>query len=266
MTKSIGILYVHGIHVRKPGFSEKLHKRVMSYLRNECAGVPYPVVSQEVYWADVFRPLAGQLDTDGDAMATGWQWLRDQVLTTVAQAAGYEDDQGLGMHEVIHGRVAESLRILEAATDPLTPVIIVAHSLGSIIMSDYIWNKQNPDGKPRVVRGGVMERLVNLRGLVTMGSPLSLYASRWPAFGAPINMAGEPHRAPWVNLMAKRDVLAWPLKTLNDRYHQEVTEDVVLNTTWNWRTWSPLAHISYWTSDRAAATIGDMVKATWETM
>ena len=97
-----------------------------------------------------------------------------------------------------------------------------------------------------------------------MGSPCGLYGMRYRDFGQPINMAGPPRKAPWVNLLAQNDPLAWPLKNLNAGYAVEVTEDIVIPAGWSWRTWSPLAHISYWTSNQVAATIGDMVLGAWE--
>lgn len=254
--RQVGILYVHGIHSKGPGFSRKLHDRVERYLmgghaRSHTLDLPGFVTAQEAYWADVFKPLADRLDTVSLSSHMGWDWLRDEMLTSVAQATGYEDDQGIGAYELVHDRVRTSLLSLQAAIGPDAPLIVVAHSLGTVVMSNYLWDAQQAQAE------GLTN---NLAGLVTMGSPLALFATRWEGFGKPFSMNG----APWKNLMARNDVIAWPLKNLNDGYHQEVTEDITLPCTWNWRTWSPTAHISYWTSNHVAAIIGDMVKHVWE--
>lgn len=117
--KQVGILYVHGIHCKGPGFARKLHDRVERYLirqfteehRLDLLGA---VAAQEVYWADVFKPLADRLDHVSQANHMGWGWLRDEMLTSVAQATGYEDDQGIGAYELVHERVKTSLRSLQA--------------------------------------------------------------------------------------------------------------------------------------------------------
>ena len=261
---NVGILYIHGIHAKKPGYSKRLHDRVLRYLGAKGAtGTP---AVREVYWADLFKPMGDHLDRVSAKTDVRWKWLRDEMLTTVAQAVGYEDDQDLGLHEDVHDRIRACLGSLQVEIGPLAPVIIVAHSLGTIIASDYIWNTQNPKGPLRMGPHPevVMERLPNLRGLVTFGSPLALWAMRWHQFGQPINIADAPRMGQWTNFVAACDPIGWPLKDLNASYHMEVTEDIVLPITWNWKTWTPLAHGSYWTSNRVAATIGDMVMAAWK--
>ena len=252
---TVGIIYIHGIHVRKPGYSTRIHQRVLDYLERRknpegfrpCVDVSF----REVYWADIFEPLSDKLRKGMHPAGLTWPLFRNEALMIIAQTLGYEDDRGIGAHERIQDRIQAKLRELQFEAGADSPVIFVAHSLGSIIASDFIWDHQHyKRGFPR------------LRGLVTMGSPLAMWGMRWEDFGEPITMQSQGR--PWINLVADSDVIGWPLRNLNDRYAQEVTEDVVLPVTWNWKTWSPTSHVSYWTSSTVARTIGDMAVSVWE--
>ena len=250
---TVGIIYIHGIHVRKPGYSTRLHQRVLDYLEKKQLKGFHPfsdVVFREVYWADVFEGLSDKLRDFERPAGLTWPIVRNEALMIIAQTLGYEDDRGIGAHEKIHDRIQAKLRELQFEGGADSPVIFVAHSLGSIIASDFIWNHQH--------RKYGFHRL---KGLVTMGSPLAMWGMRWEDFGVPIVM--QSMGRPWINFVANSDVIGWPLKNLNERYSQEVTKDVILPVTWNWKTWSPTSHVSYWTSQPVAETIGDMAFSVW---
>lgn len=241
---NVAVLYVHGINVDQADYADDLHLQVVRNVQR-LAGDPGPrIITRSVCWWDVFTPSASRLKTATHKKAFGWLGLRDVMLTTAAQAVGYEDEPGTGSYEAVHRRIDEAIRAMEWEA-PGAPLLIVAHSLGTVVTSNYIWD--NPT------------KLQHLKGLVTMGSPLALYAGRYKNFGTAIDLKGEP----WVNLLYPSDVIGWPLRDLNESYRQQVTEDIILNPGWLTGK-TPVSHTHYWGSGEVAAIVGDMVFKLWD--
>ena len=253
---NLTIVYIHGINVDAPGYSTPLHHNIGAYLWKR--GYWDHQVQAEVFWGDLFSPSAAKLLDLMKAKKLGWSTVRRLSLDTVAQALGYEDAPGIGAYDRVHERVAATLKLGAAKAGGRGKVFIVAHSLGSIVASNYLWDIQHHKGIFRTTTWDAEQRLERLGGMVTMGSPLALHSSRWTNFGTPIRM--QSRGIPWWNALEYADPLAWPLTGLNPLYDSEVTKDVVLRPPW-WDLMrrTPLTHGGYWTSKRVAATIGDMI-------
>lgn len=236
---TVAVLYIHGINVDQADYADDLHAHAVKNVERLCGEVKPRVITRSVCWWDVFSATSSLLQMATHRKAFGWVALRDLMLKTAAQAVGYEDEPGTGRYEQVHGRITAALAALELES-PGAPLLIVAHSLGTIVASNYIWDNR--------------ARLQNLRGLITMGSPLALYAGRYADFGQAIDMQGQP----WVNLLYPSDVIGWPLRDLNRSYNLQVTEDIILNPGWLTGK-SPVSHTHYWGSGEVAAIVGDMV-------
>lgn len=241
---TVAVLYVHGINVDQADYADDLHVMVLKNVQRLTGGEAPQVVTRSVCWWEVFSPTANMLKLATHRKAFGWQALRDVMLTTAAQAVGYEDEPGTGNYELVHQKIDRALSSLELEA-PGAPLLIVAHSLGTIVASNYIWDNRG--------------RLPQLKGLVTMGSPLALYAGRFRDFGTAIDLRG----APWFNLFYPSDVIGWPLRDLNTSYHLQVTEDILLNPGWLTGK-TPISHTHYWGSGEVAAIVGDMVFKLWD--
>ena len=253
---TITILYIHGINVEEPGYSAPLHKNIAARLYK--GGFWDHVAQAEVFWGDLFSPSAHKLLQLMRQQHLGGPAIRKVTLDTVAQALGYEDTVGVGSYERVHERVAGAIHLSAIGTGARGRVFVVAHSLGTLVASNYLWDLQHHAGIFRRGAWDDAQRLTNLGGLFTMGSPLALYNSRWNDFGAPIHMASQG--TPWWNLIESYDPLAWPLKGINEAYGSEVTQDVRIQPRWwDLKRRTPLAHAGYWTSKPVAATIGDRI-------
>ena len=130
------------------------------------------------------------------------------------------------------------------------PLCVLAHSLGSVIASDHLWDLQRErhgaSATGREVGATPLERGQTLAGFYTFGSPIALWSLRHRDFGRPIRV---PH-GEWLNFFDRDDVIASPLKPLNDAYAHAVTEDVEVKVGGALAGWNPLAHTRYW-NDRA---------------
>lgn len=261
--RKVAVLYIHGVANDAPGFSNDLHERIVeevSFLTPTYSpSLEDDFIAREVCWYDVFKASREALTESIKHRGLSWNGLRKFTAGAIAQATGYEDTKGEGSYEAVNTLVANALTNLSVDAGPNAPLVIVAHSLGSVIASNIIWDRQhNTSGLVTP-----LERLDTLKLVVTMGSPLALYASRWPDMGVPF--AARSKNIDWVNIIAPADLLAWPLSNLNSAYSREVTEDAVLSVG-GLLGWTPAAHTRYWKSQNVADKISEYVKPVWDGM
>lgn len=213
------------------------------------------------------------------AATVGARWLRGApglhfptlrwlVVHFLGDAITYEarpSDREL--YDRVHQIVAAALHelALEAGSD--APLCIVAHSLGSVVISNFVWDLEVAAGR-HPQRAGYdpvaahvaaelddtpLERGETLAWLYTRGSPLALWSQRYADFGEPVAVpaAGLSDHHPeldgeWVNVWSPDDVVALPLRDLNDRWHDGVDEDRQVSVSPRWLGWTPAVHPFYW--------------------
>lgn len=84
---------------------------------------------------------------------------------------------------------------------------IVTHSLGGVIISDFLYDNPN----------------INITNMFTIGCPLALYSLRYGTnnFNKPINNVSN-----WINIWNEYDAISYPLKKLNKEYDFVVRKDI----------------------------------------
>lgn len=263
----LGVLIIHGMGSQNENFACPMIMKLMK-------GIPdhVKICWKPVCWASVLseseRELWDQLSSKNDLH---WVVLRQFIINYLGDAFAYQvvpEDPNSPYHQ-IHEKVHESILDLRRKLgDKDKPVIIIAHSLGSVIMFNYIWDRQNWDEeikKGKDPYGATQfERMETLAGFVTSGSPIPLYTLAYdpvepidfPPDTLPDNLKKE---AKWLNFFDVNDVLGWPLKTLNASYKNTVTDDLKINVGL-----TPLCHHGYWTNDNftepVAQFISDILK------
>jgi hypothetical protein len=279
MTAKLGVLIIHGVG----GDREKLldnMKNMESDLKRKikaCGADPGQIGWQCVEWDHVLKKDEDEVYkrfSRGERLSfwSIWGKLRKFVMGYIADALAYRQvpncsGQMENTYDKIHGVVHKAVTRLKADLgDGDKPVIVIAHSLGSVIMSNYIWDRQKkypPEEKDRYGENP-FERMETLAGFITFGSPLSLFAL---AFQPRISFEFPPKALPeylkgkvkWLNFYDSADVLAWPLKELGGSYKDTVT-DRKLHVGW-----TPRCHTSYWTKSSftrdVAKYISDILKA-----
>jgi hypothetical protein len=150
--------------------------------------------------------------------------------------------------------------------------VIVAHSLGSVIASNYVWDAQRDRPAARATYEGAtaFERGATLAGLATCGSPIALFtlalgevvSIEFPAPGLPPALRAA---ARWVNFFDADDALAYPLRPLSPSYAAAVSADRAINVGRVTTSWNPASHTAYLDDDSfiepAAELIRDVVRA-----
>ena len=171
------------------------------------------------------------------------------------------------MYRQIHNRIHQSLaRLRSNLGNQDKPLIVIAHSLGSVILSNYIWDEQTNQG----LGTNPFERMETLASIVTFGSNIPLFTLALDdieciTFPPPTLPAKLKTRAKWLNFFDGDDVLGYPLKPLSTSYRQTVTADLQINAGGLFTSWNPISHTEYWTdtdfTKPVAQLICDLVKA-----
>lgn len=209
--------------------------------------------------------------------------LRWMVVQLVGDAVAYKPaGTDSTVYENVHAEVARVHRRLAEQAGADAPLCVIAHSLGSVIMSDYLYDLQarvNNDGHAPLptpvddrLAGTAMERGETLAFFYTLGSPLALWTVGYPGFGVPLTVpAPELSRhhprikGEWVNMFDPDDVIAYPLQGLSDSYQKLVRDEEVSLRPW-WAGMTPLSHVWYWNDSRVMDSIGRSLAAAWQNL
>jgi hypothetical protein len=264
MAPELGVLVVHGIGIQRPDFAKDFITDMQGRLHG--LGMAADAVQwQPAYWADLLngreRDLWDTLSSDNDL---DWVTVRKFFLNFFADAIAYQREPGQhpGTYQRIHQRVHDRLVDLRTALGQQDkPLVIIAHSLGSVIMSNYIWDEQHQQGLGTTP----LTQMHTLAGFVTFGSPIPLFTLALddvisitfppPTLPAPL----QPH-AQWLNFFDADDVIGYPLKPLSPSYNHAVQEDREINVGNLFTSWNPIAHTAYWTDNDFTAPVAQLLK------
>jgi hypothetical protein len=276
MAAKLGVIITHGVG----GGREKLldsMKNMEKELKRKikaCGADPGQICWQPAEWDHVLKKEEDEVYnrfSRGEHLSIWsiWGKLRNFVMSYIADALAYRQvpsrsGQKANTYEKIHDVIHEAVTKLKTDLgDDDKPVIVIAHSMGSVIMSNYIWDRQNKY-QPEKYGETKFERMETLAGFITFGSPISLFALafqprtsfEFPPKALPEYLKGK---VKWLNFYDSADVLAWPLKELGGSYKDTVTDRKIHVG------WTPRCHTSYWTKGdftrEVAKYISDILKA-----
>jgi hypothetical protein len=280
--KKLGVLIVHGIGNQPSDFATELIEELSERLDD--AGLkPRQIAFRPVWWAPVIQPREDEMwrvmKAGGDL---DFQSLRRFVLSSLGDAVAYQQSPGAfnttydRIHAFVHGEV-QTLR--KALGDADKPLVVMAHSLGCAILSNYIWDRQKGRDAP-AFGATAFERMETLAGMITFGCNIPLFTLAYQKvesieFPAPQLAGLFPALMPvarWLNFYDPDDILGWPLKPLGEfnndpasprRYDRAVSEDIAINVGGLFSAWNPASHSNYWTDDDftrpAAKLLGELL-------
>jgi hypothetical protein len=151
----------------------------------------------------------------------------------------------------------------------------VAQSLGGQLISNYIWDAQQPrayagiwstpldDGVPADTARDNFRRMRTLRRLLTTGCNIPVFVAGHGTI-EPIDRRKLGVDFRWINQFDPDDVLGWPLAQLSAAYAQLV-EDRPVNAGGNSlleriKGLSPYSHAQYWSTDHVLDGIADSLR------
>jgi hypothetical protein len=265
--KTTAVVAIHGMGSQVPGYSDALGAAIAERL-SERGLDANRIAWQEIFWQDITERRQREYLQDIDAAHhLDYMDLREFVVQALGDAVAYRQVPGGGVYERIHRRIADSLGLLETTDDlaPDTPLIILAHSLGGHMFSNYIWDMQRGRALPGVELSA-FQRGASLAGVVTFGCNIPLFTLAFDdvqAIEFPPRTLQEPARssARWINLFDKDDVLGYPLRPTSPSYANVVDEDQAVAVGGVWSGWNPMAHTAYWADPDLARPVADLVAA-----
>jgi hypothetical protein len=263
MVSEIGVLVVHGIGTQQPDFADDFIDEMNNRL-TDSAIAPDAIKWEPAYWADLLNDREKHLwDTISRTHDLDWSTIRKFFINVLADSVAYQRAPGKqnSTYQKIHERIHEYLvKLRKSLGNQDKPLVIVAHSLGSIIISNYIWDEQKDKGLGHTP----FERMETLAGMVTFGSTIPLFTL---ALDEVISIEFPPHSLPemlkatakWLNFFDDDDVLGYPLKPLSSSYDQAVNEDIEIDIGNLFTSWNPISHIEYWTDNDFTKQVAQLI-------
>lgn len=261
--KKLGILMIRGSG--SPGFKdqEDFIDRLFKQLRREGKDPEKHIATQVVNW---YEPLETEQQIlisrlqDSDLKVRG-KVLRRLLLRNITDLINYggRPNQLSTAYEEIHQLVTKDLRTLQNQLIPDAPLIILASSMGTEVINNHIWDRQQFQTKHPGVQDPLgqtaFERMETLVGLFTMGNNI-------PIFGAALTIddlrpiefpdANLPNTlkplSEWVNMYDKNDPLGYPITFINSYFGDGRVADIQYNVGNLFVFWNIASHFFYWRS------------------
>jgi len=279
----LSVILIHGIGGSSEKWAdpviEKLQKKVLAELKSILkdkapVDISEVLVIKSVYWKTALQKPQKELQS---VLARYFGWVvkglnvwdslfkgiykkfykyQNMIVTLfIGDIVGYMAKEGrMGIEEKIN----EAIDALATQTpDKIKPVTFISHSLGTVIASNYIFDKMNANRKNGINR--MDERFV-FSNMFTAGSPIALFSMKFggpESFNLPVEV--EDPNGRWINILDKDDPIAMPLRLLNASYKKAVFSDYQVNSGWFWGT----AHTEYFTRTNALDLIARKLALDW---
>jgi hypothetical protein len=275
MTKEIAILAVHGMGKTEKDFDRELKNNIRDRLgpAKWSAISWHPVYYQAVlqgHQARLMRSMKSSADIDGIR-------LRQFLLYSFSDAASMEarPEEPGSAYELIQETILDALiGAHEAIGDPKAPVVVIAHSLGCQVISNYIWDAQTTSASAGIFREDYDEpvgktspedkfyRLKSLRFLFTSGCNIPVFIAGRPKDKIkPVKVASSGWSFRWENYYDPDDVLGWPLHPINSAYKSAVHVDKSVNVGGFFTNWNPASHNEYWDDNDFLRPVEDGIRS-----
>ncbi|MCK6258383.1 chemotaxis protein [Fictibacillus sp. KIGAM418] len=288
MSVKVGVLILHGIGNQDETYADDFMHSLKHSFGQKIASFHHAPETQiemvPVFWGGVFNEREEDLWTSMDKkISLNYAPLRQFVIRFFGDAIAYQPAPISSSHlnpnyERVHETVAKGLHTLRNKAGDQTPLSVVSHSLGTVIASNYFYDLQFipekiPDSIKSLKSNNPLENGETLSSFYTMGTPMPLWTLRYSDFDSPIRVP-SPHfkkhcshvQGEWVNFYDQDDVIAFPLKTLNEEYSRSVTKDIEVNTGNLFASWSPLSHLYYFKTDKIIDHISSSLSKLWKTI
>jgi hypothetical protein len=193
--------------------------------------------------------------------------IRKLIITNIGDLINYGGKPGFPHfgYEQTHERVHKAMLNLKGKLHDHAPLLIIATSMGTEIINDYIRDRQiaSKDGKVDPQGNSPFERFETLTGLFTLGNNFPIFAaSQLLDEIHPIEFP-SPHLSPelqsvavWENYFDKNDAMGYPIKPINRHFEKNTKlTDIQINIGGVFSFWNTLSHFGYWRSRKLARRI-----------
>lgn len=267
MSRAVGVLIVHGC--AEPtriatDFAACIEQR-LSWL-----GVP----ADRVAWRDM--GWSGLLSQDEHRLLSMFEQgtlspaldARRESLQRIGGMLAYQQSMAsrTSLYDAIHAMMLSHLRALHLQLDGRDrPLVVIAHGLGSAIVSDHLWDLQT--GRRRA--DTAFARLETMTGFVTVASVIPLLTMTLQRVEGVVFPSPElpPHlesAVRWLNFYDKADAYGWPLRPLSDSYAAAVHEDRAIDASMSGHSGAQHTREGYWTSAEVVEPTAAIIRRAFE--
>jgi hypothetical protein len=268
MSKKAAFITIHGMGTTEPNYNKDIVKEIKDRLGTKFDDLHVG----KVYYQDILQDNENRV-WELVANKVKWDGLRKFMLFGFADAAGLENGKEANdsVYSQAQLRIAKELLIARKAMNGDGPVVIIAQSLGTQVVSCYFWDAVISANTPNKVKVGIWQDGNNFGKNINNGQDLtndeinfirgnSLHTLFTTGCNIPMFVAAhatdkiEPIKPnnffKWENYYDKDDVLGWPLSDLSDNYKSTV-KDHQINAGggvigWLVKSWNPWSHGQYW--------------------
>jgi Serine hydrolase len=267
MSKKLGLLTIHGMGETERGYYEDFKKSLESSLnKNIWSQIEFEPIFYQSALQD-YQDRVWENMRKNNLLA--WQDVRKFMLFGFSDASSMEHraNSDRSVYKRTQKTIFNSLRtVREELETNNKPLLIVAHSLGCQVISNYIWDAQSSKGIWQVGCKDYPDfkaeqedflKLKNLSYLFTTGCNIPLFVA---AFEEIIAIDKPNPNFQWLNYYDKDDVLGWPLKSLSPSYNNVVDKDIEMDSGKLWQSWNPQSHNGYWTDDEFIKPLSKIIQ------
>jgi len=197
---------------------------------------------------------------------------RQLIITNIGDLINYGGKPGFPHYgyDETHKKVHKTMLNLKKQLPDDAPLLIIATSMGTEIINDYILDRQkaarekqdDPMGK------SPFERFETLTGLFTLGNNLPIFAASYYIdeirpieFPSPHLSSSLKEVAVWENYYDKNDSMGYPLKPLNKYFEDlDILKDIRINTGGPFTYWNFLSHFGYWRSRKLVKRLASYIQ------
>jgi hypothetical protein len=268
MANKIAVAILHGVGIHHRGTQDYENMQALAQKINEKFGgkpTDYSLEFELIHWDEEASLQKREDDLENTLRESGVRfgplpdvtgvvrkWVYDRITDVVSyQPVRDPKLQSESTYYIIHVKVAEGLNNLSNRAGPEAPLCIIAHSFGSVIASNYIYDLQQNSLRARPITPTPLENGDTLGWLFTMGNPLAMWRLRTGELVKPISVEN------WINFYSSSDIVAYPLaKVLNQDNNAEIVQDIQVYTGWIFS-----AHEGYWRNEQVVSTIVECLRA-----
>jgi hypothetical protein len=262
--KEVALITLHGMGKVKLSYYSELEQMLKSRLGDKWAQVSFqnvqyaPILQkpEDDLWASMVATPENELDGTK---------LRQFFLFGFGDAGSLEHSAHTDKKQyiVVQQEIQKALdhALLDFDGDATKPVVIIAHSLGCQVISNYLWDAQHKSNifskSPTDGTAQSKFRALNsLTNLVTTGCNIPLFIAGLTdrrCFAKPSDSFV------WDNFYDPDDVLGWPLKQLGPTY--SIVRDHPVNSGGLLSSWNIASHGCYWSDADVVSPLADILKS-----
>ncbi len=270
--KNVGLLMIrgsgHSDFKRQELFISRLNQNL------EKAGLDHELLAHET--VDWYGPLQKQQELIMLRMKKAKIRLRSKrirklIITNIGDLINYGGKPGFPHfgYEQTHELVHQTILNLKRQLPDHAPLLIIATSMGTEIINDYIRDRQTAEkeGKVDPLGNSPFERFETLTGFFTLGNNFPIFAASQQLdeihpidFPSP-SLSPELERvAVWENYYDKNDAMGYPIKPLNRHFEKKSKlKDIQINIGGVLTFWNTFSHFGYWRSRKLVRRIASYI-------